>query len=630
MSLLDTFADDLADGGLDVFDADQNLLSTFASGDDDPELRWLLDVGQTDAEPSSAAGVAGDCPAVDAPAADVEFQPAKRKRRKKAKADESGPAPLSRSAICKAAAEARWQKVREDKLSAASSSAGNGGSIAVVIPEAESQIVVADASGQSSAAIVSYLQLPVPPKDHAGDDVKEIFNSGKYNASYTHIGAQLGVCRKTVQRKMRLMASCIFFSHILRASRAVQSVYFYLQSTYIDFRAILHLHKQRFDEMQIRLKISEIPKDMPGWEARIKGDTCTAKILQITTEDSFLFHANGQHIILDVPRVNLLQPIASTHAPLITHTCVAAAGSFDWPDKAFEEKGRLTVADNHPSNGASDYAIYMMNALRTLLRWICFLHANHKTCEQAWKAFPAELTGILNGTMHLRSPGAGMSWKRGVKQFLRLRLKRVLITDEDFLDLEAKKFREQVSQCFAHTDDERLSGPAARYRQKRLLIKRRLCTGNFKNLDWVNHFCPGVDCCRDEAHTLQQFCDDLVDGESFPATWALHRWLGSEDSVDWHAWWLSFNGLYIAGVLMGWQGMTDIEEVIKRMKEIMHGMDLSAELLPTYEECTTDMNSIQRQTTYLKHLNGWLGSHPLSRLWLLKSIIHVQQQHQKK
>ena len=179
MSLLDTFADDLADGGLDVFAADENLLSTFASGDDDPELRWLLNVAQTAADPGAVAAGAAE-PEAHTPAPAIvdgpEARPAKRKRRKKGEVDDA--APLSRSAICKAAAQARWHKVREDKLSAASSPT-TAGSIVVVIPAAESRIVAADGIDVSSATIVSFLQKRSEPKMYAGSNVKEIFDSGK-------------------------------------------------------------------------------------------------------------------------------------------------------------------------------------------------------------------------------------------------------------------------------------------------------------------------------------------------------------------------------------------------------------------------------------------------------------------
>ena len=61
-------------------------------------------------------------------------------------------------------------------------------------------------------------------------------------------------------------------------------------------------------------------------------------------------------------------------------------------------------------------------------------------------------------------------------------------------------------------------------------------------LDEVEHLCPGPECCDSDESCVTAFCDD-IDEETSPAIWAEHRWLGSEEAVDWHLFWMSAFGI---------------------------------------------------------------------------------------
>jgi len=60
-----------------------------------------------------------------------------------------------------------------------------------------------------------------------------------------------------------------------------------------------------------------------------------------------------------------------------------------------------------------------------------------------------------------------------------------------------------------------------------------------------------------------------------PRVWCEARWLGSEDSLDFHAFWTEAHGIHIAGWLIGLCGITDLDvvqaSVLKCTKDIDTG-----------------------------------------------------------
>ncbi len=51
--------------------------------------------------------------------------------------------------------------------------------------------------------------------------------------------------------------------------------------------------------------------------------------------------------------------------------------------------------------------------------------------------------------------------------------------------------------------------------------------------------------------------------------------------------------------------------------------------LQQFVEASKEMSAIERATTYRKNVRLWCETRPLSRLWVLKHLIEVQQRHQK-
>ncbi len=535
--------------------------------------------------------------------------------------------PRTRSEICKAAAEARWKKKRE---SGPAESAPSTQCLVVVpaVPPEKLQMVLHDSSHHCSTGLILALASPVKATSNTEAE-KKVWKKTKHVASTVSISQQLGISRWTVARRLRIMAGAILFGSKHRFWRAAQSIHYFLKERSVVFTPVLAAEKQRFDEFQIKVRVTDLPKGMPVSMAQGHKETITAKIMQINSGHALLWRCDDVHLAFEGSLPSCLKPIQSTHAELIKETCLNQSGSSEWAASTFAESARVAISDNHASNALSDYAIWQHKAFQILMRWICRLHIGHKISEIQWQAFPGDMKGLMGGTLAQHNPGAMSAWKKGVKQFQRWSFTRIP-WGQDGPGQEVIAYNEKLACMFENAEDNRLSGPRAQARQRRRFKRKKLRNGDPRLIGETHHWCKGPpDCCATEAETLKDLDND-VEEEELPPIWVAHRWLGSEASVDWHGEWLNRNGLYIAGVLIGWFGFTDMNVVKQKMITFMQGefREQSPDNV-TYQDVTKEMSDFQKQTTYRANVLSWFGTQPVGRLWVLKCLIRVQQRHQK-
>ena len=625
MSLLDTLPDNLVEGGELAIESNSLLETLDAVAD--PELAMLLE------EVPHEDGELPQLPVEAGPATAVQSEPPReKKRRRRVPKRAPDAAPPTRSEICAAAAQARWAKQRPQKESLPEPAGlpRAQGPATVEVPAEQLQVVLRDSEQETSAGVVATFTKPIP-ENCKGREAKAVRRSMIHLTSYSAIGRQLKMDRKTIQRKMRLQASIMYFSTVTRMWSVVMATHHFLQSLYADFKACFHLLKQSYDEVQLALRVSEIPQDMPLWVSNAsKREVIMAKLEQVNTEHIFLFRANDVHFALEFQPPTLLVPIESTHGECISAACAGQERGNSWAAQAFAGRGRMTIADNHSSNGLSDYYLYMLDWARALLRWICQIHAGHKICELQWATFPSDLRGMMAATLLVRYPGKFSAWKKGCKAWFRAKCKRVLRSDVQPLDAEAQAYRTSLFKWYGHGDDsERLSGPKAKARRIWVIRKRKLYSGDCRKLDVIEHICDGIDCCLDLAATIKAFCDD-IDEETTPELWAENRWIGSEDSFDWHSFWMNCNCIYVAGFLIGVKGvdLDRVQSIIIALVNAEVAQSASDERV-SFSETTKEMTLFERQTTHVANTCAWVESLPFARQWIFKPFMHAQQNHQK-
>ena len=627
MGLLDTLPTDLVDGGLDDLDAGSaELLSTVAELPPDEETgHSFADASLHFAQPAAPTARSSSASANATESAQAAGTKPKRTRKKK---DPFAPA-QTRSEICRNAAKRRWAQTH----AAEASSVEGTVSIRcqdVHIPDSHMNVLVASSASESCAEIVA--AMGDVEQKYKGATERHVFVASKHLTSTLAISRVLKIDRMTVRRKMRLMAAAIVFGLKHRMWLAVKSAHSFLQDRCWDFEACQHVLGQRYDEMQIALKVTEIPPDMPLWLSKANGKSRVfAKLMQVLTQHSFLFRCNGAHLAIVAEPPTLIKPIESTHAQCVLAALKSQEAGNDWARSAFTDSGRITGADNHSSNASSDFKQFQLDwesgYVRTLLRWVCQVHAGHKVAEVSWQAYLSDLRGIMASTMMLRVPGNQSKWKRGCEIWIDHKVTRIP-SSEATPDPIAEEFRRQVFAKFAHGEDSRLTGPKAATRRKSLLRKRKLYSSDVRLLNTIPHRCDG--CCDNVDDTKRQMKEDLQQ-TLFPEAWAENRWLGSEEAADWHMLWLSLHGLYVAGYLIGIRGMTDLEKVERTMELVLRSTVWAAQdgADPNFEETHAEMTQFERATTYIKNVELWLNTLPSSRLWMVKSSNSIQQTDQK-
>ena len=623
MSLLDTLATDEDDEWLaaDIL-PDEHLAATIeVIAKDDAEMAMLLgDEAQADAVPT-------DPVLAEVPVAPAAVPGPKRARKRRGPpvdvAEDGSRVPMTKSEKCSLAAKRRWEK---RALPAARGPAQVLGAQHVVhIPFEQLQVAVYAGTEAQQIQVVSAFEAPLrSPKNNKA---REVFKENKHVASSVAISKHLGIHRDTVKAKMRHMAAVIAFGAKHRWWKVVMTVYCFFRDLAADFAPILHVQKQRFDEVMLTLRVNELPADWPAALLSNKKDVVRAKLMQINTAHACLFRAQGCHFSLEASLPTVIKPIESTHAELIKATCVDQSGEIPWVATAFQQRRRISVSDNHPSNALSDYSIWCDNPVQTLLRWICFLHVAHKVAELQWQCFRSELKGIMSSTIQCHNPGAFRAWKMGAKTWVQHTYKYREEASRPH-DPAADAYRRETYKTFGFSQS-RSAGPKSRVRQMKLHQRRRKFNGDFRVLDETTHYCSGPSCCRTPDEALRVMLE-IIENETAPPLWALNRWLGSDASCDWHGYWINAHGIYVAAVLIGWLGIKSMSEVLRLMQEIFHGISAQDEPAPAYEETTKDMDDFTRQTTHRSNVKLWLLTHPVGRLWCHRRVIYVQQDHQKR
>ncbi len=620
MSLLDTLAP--PDVSLEDVVPDGSLLQTTAQPDvDDPEMALLSfdDVSEA-VGGAHVAGAQSSGPPVAGPVA----KPKTRRKRVKAPTPADPGGKLSRSEIGRHAANVRWN--RQDVPAPMPVPQGPPAALGPA-PAPGGAIVLHAGDGVIDSVCALALHKPLSVK-HSMATEKKVFKSSHHIVSSTAIAQYIGISRPTVQRKMRLMAACILFGVVHRYWMMLRAVIDWLRPRFDDYKAVMEVQRQRYDEFQIKVRLNNLPGGLPAQWATLKAETVSAKLMQVTETRAALFRAGGRHFVVEGSLPTTIRPIESTHGECVLDTLTPQSAAGQFVDVEFERKARVSISDNHPSNALADAALWAANSIRILLRWLCLVHVGHKIAELQWASFPGDLKGLMASTLAFHGPGTGSQWKRGIKAWVRARTNWFGFGTKT-LNEEARRYNDKVFSTFSKSEDTRLTGPRARQRQKTLMRRKRTYSGgDMRLVGEIEHICTYPGCCN-SIEDFFKLHDTTIDEELYPAIWATNRWLGAEDSIDFHGFWMSNACLYMVGVLVGWFKM-DFDAVAELLLEWVNEALPEVVASDSYQDTTKEMTDIERQTTYRANVKLWLSTGPRGRIWVLKAEVCVQQGHQKK
>ena len=495
------------------------------------------------------------------------------------------------------------------------------------MPEAQLAIVVADSKTENlTASDIGHFDKPLDLKTDSTKQ-KELQQLCLARNSTESIAKSLRIGKRVVAANLLLMGSMIINAGRIRSLQAMQRMHHFLQTYSRQSAALQHVTKHSIDEFKtLRVRVSELPRSMPKPAKAEKRDSVAVKLMQVIVEEAAVWEVDSGFLEFSTSVPTYLKPMQSGSSGMVKAAVCEQVRKSEWVKSTFPERGRVSIGDGAGTNELSDYAMFAADPMEKMYRWICDEHKGQRLCELQWACYPNEQIGMMAATVMQHHAGTFGDWKRGVKEWFRERLD-VRDARAEPEEPSASNYRMQVEETFSPAYDQRLSGPRARTRQIQRYRRRKLINGNTRRLDRPEHLCRGPGCCQDRNDTLEQI-NELVDAEERPDLWALNRWLGVEVSTDFHGYYLSTHGLYVAGFYIGIIGVCAYEEVVRQIMHVLTAVPVNpadAEFLAAGVEAS----ETEKQSVNVKNTEKWLHTKPLANLFILKRLMRTQQRHQK-
>ena len=650
-----------------------------------------LDVGVSgDIEESEETADAATLPPQGVPLASAAAEPSKPVRRKRrtaalkaieisARGPTTGPSDIPVVSVSdkrREAIKARWSKRRE--LDTAQ------GEVACESKAAEDFLwETMPLQGSSTSLVNMGLETAVTdplcrravnfnPTETAEQYKREldVFNSMVHMVSTKAVAEHLKLDEKTVKRTSRLLSAMCVLSKRGRNLWTAQRVHEHLKSISgggDKFRALQYLIKDSFDEVSLPVNTLSDVRGVDEKNDKTIGtrESAITKLVQQTSSTHCLWRVHGQYI-----RLRLRQPTTLTPIDRTTAECMLGAAlrqfpdeEVKWAEQTFWQGGRISVADEHPSNSKMDWALFALYDFLKLSQYVCKFHKFSKSGHVALKAFPLDKTGFTHSTLTFKFTGSWIIFKEALKKEIRDTLK-FYEHGEHGAGAAAADYREKIHTMFSRYDDGQLSGPGVAAARALALAKEELINGNIRNEKVVEHYCRCQPPCRDRSHTIERIDREVVDRLECPKIWNWDKWMGPEHSFSFHGQWMATHKLLPRAFIRAFGARTETaasapgggeehDDHDELTMEHVFAADVSADgplyALPIadgdpghaasvdpYEQFPSEqpspmiepdkeMNSFERQTTYRKNATTWYQSDPLPRFMALRNIEAVKQ-----
>ena len=441
------------------------------------------------------------------------------------------------------------------------------------------------------------------------------------------LAEKLDVSRRTITRRLRLLAFCILLVRRRKAEAKFPAITEHLQQIYghDNVKTLHFLLRQKYDEMSMRIRL----KTKEGLEFAI------AKIIQVQLVWAGLWKVHDKYLRYRTPVPASLSSIESCTVSnmrfgLDRHCLMPTCA------QSFEGKSRIPVRDQHASNIGSDQSYYRDFPDEVPQAFSCQAHIEMKVQERLMLVFPNDKKGILHTNLAFQFGGALTGVKDKMKTLAKERLSWVDCAGESPESYRCS-YRESVYQRTC--DLKTIPRGAGRSTMGVIYLRRRrLVNGRLQKRKVFEHLCFGRHCCRDAEHCAEQI-DEMFSGEIGVRDWAPHRWRGVEEATDWILFWALAHGLLPDALEL--QFAKDSPKVAAAdahaADEVLAILDLDGDVGETSESThlpeddlgmpdpVKDQTQEQRQSTFRSNALIWFRSGPWGRTWIWRSIVKHQQ-----
>jgi hypothetical protein len=165
----------------------------------------------------------------------------------------------------------------------------------------------------------------------------------------------------------------------------------------------------------------------------------------------------------------------------------------------------------------------------------CEMHRSH-TCElKTHDIAAATVSGVLNVGLSLRIPGAAGRLRRALRKLFRETGRLEILYGHPAHEVIV--WRTAITDLFARQGTKRSRTRAA--------VISRLCNGDWRLVDRLQHYCSPSCCPGGRAETLSKFDRHLVPAltKRLPMIFPRRKWIGSDESLDDCGWLLACHGV---------------------------------------------------------------------------------------
>ena len=284
-----------------------------------------------------------------------------------------------------------------------------------------------------------------------------------------------------------------------------------------------------------------------------------------------------------------------------------------------------------------------------------------RSAEFVLKPFAVDRIGTVHSTLCYQFGGAFARWKACAKKIVEDTLVR-LFTHGEGAGARAARYREAVEALYCYVAEDAISGPGVASLLTRLVAKRELLNGDYKNCERVEHYCNG--CCSSRAHSVRRINEECIEPLQQPEPWNVQKWKGPKRSFVFHGEWVSTHNLLGRGHLRAFDTAYYNEHMAPKVPHATAGGPPDASrpdasevgepvaadpvlyALPIedgvvdepldalgpdaperlqMEEPSIESTAFERQSTYRGNASRWHRTAPCGRYAALKQVQSVQQ-----
>ncbi len=566
-----------------------------------------------------------------------------------------------------AAAKARWDKNRQRDRDAdailAEPVGALAGPVGVLEDDTAANVLPIDLAPETCAAIAEHGVMFNPESETTKDYTLElqVFNKMLRLVSSSAVADAVQKDERTVRKVFRLVSALAVLHGRYRKLFSIKRVHRHLQHVGgASFRAMQFLVKEKFDIVTLRVRQDDGAKLEDSKDGN--SEVVKAKLLQVTSSYHCLWKVHSRYISLRSRNPGTLASVESESAECTLAGLRSQQADLTWFKNHFELAGRISVADEHPSNGKADWALQESDPWLKLAQFICKCHKLFKTAEKLLKPFPLEKTGMIHATLTFQNPGMWGAWKRAAKRIIWRTLSYKV--SRHGAGAQAAHYRDQVHALYCDVDNQKLSGAGAAKAKCRLLRKKAILNGRYENTSCVEHFCD--ECCEGRADACRKACCCIDDLEP-PKPWNINKWLGPKDAFGFFGEWMSTHDICGRAFTEAFERPVPVDDdelppgLVENESGDEGGDDVgnmgnaapAPELLYALPILDADAVAVQnldrygedpwrpdgkledpdaiestqkRNTTYKKNALQWLRSDPISRYPALRQVHSVQQE----